>query len=316
MSLSDLPTWISWAGHGVVEMAAPATFSGVSSYMFVVEGDAAAMQATVDRLLGPAARGVRHTAPSRFFLVTCMDMKKCTSAVAPPIGWLPGREFALWIPLLQHRPGALLPRPVLWAPYIFIDYTIGMVTGREVWGWPKALGRIEMPAPGAAAAARFGCRTTIFETLSAETEGRPNAPLVTVSGTRPLPRPEVHFPDGRRAVEELLSRLLGEGVAEVIDLLHWSPSADTVVLKQFRDSERQDRACYQSLVSSPVSFSNFGGMGLLEDRFTMEVLTCESHRIVADLTGRAPDAGATQLPVAHALWAAFDFAALPGPALP
>lgn len=316
MSLSDLPTWISWAGHGAVEMAAPATFSGVSSYMFVVEGAAAAMQATVDRLLGPAARGVRHTAPSRFFLVTCMDMKKCTSAVAPPIGWLPGREFALWIPLLQHRPGALLPRPVLWAPYIFIDYTIGMVTGREVWGWPKALGRIEMPAPGAAAAARFGCRTTIFETLSAETEGRPNAPLVTVSGTRPLPRQEVHFPDGRRAVDELLSRLLGEGVAEVIDLLHGSPSADTVVLKQFRDSERQDRACYQSLVSSPVSFSNFGGMGLLEDRFTMEVLTCESHRIVADLTGRAPDAGATQLPVAHALWAAFDFAALPGPALP
>lgn len=309
---TPLPPYISWIGHGAAELASPATFTGAKAYLFAVEGDRAAMQATVDTLLDAAAPvGLRHEVPVSLFLVSFMDIERCTSAVPPPVGWLPGREVAVWVPLLQHRDGHL-PRPVLWAPYIFINYTIGMVTGRETWGWPKVLGNIEMPSDNPGANASFTCRTTIFSTLSQATEGQKDAPLLRITGTGPLSAPGNVISNGESALEAIISRLFGEIAADLLDLLPWPVTFPTVVLKQIRDVAAQDRACYRAIVESPISFTSFDGMGFLDDDFTLSILTCESHRILHDFTGQAPTAPVTQLPVQHALWSALDFSALPG----
>ena len=309
--MSNLPNYIPWVGHGAAELGAPATFTGTNAYVFMVEGDKVAMQATVDTLLDSAAVKLRHKVPVPFFLISFMDIARCTSAAPPPIGWLPGRECAVWIPLLQEG-GSILPRPMMWAPYIFINYTIGMVTGRETWGWPKVLGNIGVASDHPDEDAAFTCRTTVFKTLSAETEGDPDAPLLRITGTRPMVNPEIDFGTGREAVEAILSHLFGDAVAEIYDLLSWHPQFPAVVLKQFRDVAQQDRACYRAIVESPVEFSSFKGMGFLEDDFELSILNCESHQILQDLTGKKPTGNETRLPVRHALWAGFDFAAMPG----
>ena len=58
--------------------------------------------------------------------------------------------------------------------------------------------------------------------------------------------------------------------------------------------------------------TGFQGAGLLFDSFALDITTCESHAIVMDFLGRAPDPTSTQLPVKFAAWANIDFAALSG----
>jgi hypothetical protein len=310
--MSPLPKYVSWLGHGATEFPAPATFSGTSSYVFFAKGNSKAMQATVDRLLKPAAGDVKITVPFPWFFTSFMDMARCTSSAEPNVGWLPGREWAIWIPVLVQQ-GDALPRPYLWAPYICIDYTIGLVTGRETWGWPKSLGRIVMPEVDTEHPARFDTHTTIFRTLSPDTPGEQDARLISVKSANALSHSKSSFIEKAHEIERLASMSLGGLISEILDFFGFAPKADTLVLKQFRDSLQQDKACYQKLVASPVQFSNFQGMGLLDGDYEICITSCESHKIVEDLTGQAPQEETTSFKVEAAVHARFDFAALPGP---
>ncbi|MGH6993366.1 MAG: hypothetical protein ACREEH_08530, partial [Caulobacteraceae bacterium] len=122
--------YISWLGHGAADLAPPGVFTDARANLFAFSASRAAMQALADALLNPAGLGeVRYEVPLGLALASFMDIARCTSA-SEIMGWLPGRECALFVPLIETHPGhPFKTRFVLWAPYIFISYTIGMVTG-------------------------------------------------------------------------------------------------------------------------------------------------------------------------------------------
>jgi hypothetical protein len=224
------------------------------------------------------------------------------------VGWLPGRECAIWVPLLEIHPGhPLRTRLVFWSPYIFIDYTIGLLTGREAWGWPKVLAKIGV-ASDTPAAPEFSCETTYFLTMAAGTRGV-NGVLYRVVQEQAA----AHQPPAWQSAAEALEGMIGGFlVGDPLYALHIQPRVPTVVLKQFRATGEPERACFQSIVDSPVEVTRFGGGGPLLDTFSLEIATCESHTIVRDILGRAPDPGSTKLPVKFAAWVAMDFQALAG----
>lgn len=305
------PPYISWLGHGAANLAPPGVFTGAKASLFAIDADAGAMQTLADSLLNPAGGGVVHygvLAPVA--MLSFMDIARCTSGT-DVVGWLPGREAAIWVPLLETHPGnPLKDRLVMWAPYIFINYAIGMVIGREDWGWPKVLADIAVGDDNPAAPA-YTVSSTYFPTFSAATEGV-TGPLYSISGgDLPSPAQSV-WGSGIEACEAITGALLG-GIAEVlVNALHLSPQLPSVALKQFREPAAPQTACYQAITDSPIRVTAFHGGGFLQGTWELEITTCASHAITEDILGRAPDPGSTKVPIKFAAWAELDFEALPG----
>lgn len=297
--------FISWIGHGAASLAAPGEFTNATMHFFATRADTGAMQRVTDALLNAAAGGaVNYQAIAPVALFSFVDVEKCTSAV-DNFGWLPGRECAIWIPLLERETdNPFHLRPVLWAPYIFIDYAIGMITGREVWGWPKVTASIAVDP-------EFVCSTTFFRTFDAATRGE-TGPLYRILRHAQGPETANAWRDGATAAAAMVAGVLGDIGGKLISTLQVQPIVPSVCLKQFRESAAPEEACYRAIVNSPVRITQFHGGGLLTDRFEVEITTCRSHQIVNDLLGQQPNGEVTRLPIHWASWVRVDFQALPG----
>jgi hypothetical protein len=300
--------FISWIGHGAASLAPSGVFTGVRAYVFVFRASKDAMQRMADRFLNAAAGGkVTYKAFTRRAVVLFGAYDKCTSDV-DQIGWVPGRESAIFVPLLEFDGG--FPRLVLWSPYIYIDYTIGMLTGRETWGWPKVLGCIEVPDASSKTAA-FTCSTLIFDPMAPDTQGRHDVLYSVKSKSAPALHTEWQSAD--HAGQQIIADLLSDSEEPLPEALRLSFKASAVALKQFRDVREPTLACYQAICDSPLVPTRFNGGGLFKAAdFSLEITTCASHGIVRDLLGREPDPGKTILPIEWAMRADVDFKAPAG----
>ncbi len=310
--MPEATPYISWIGHGAASLAPPGVFTGVTSHAFVFPASKPAMQAMVDRFLnGPAQGKAHYTVLGPLALATFMDYEKCTSGV-DQIGWVPGRECGLWVPLWE-RTGLLSLRLVMWSPYIYIDYTIGMLTGREVWGWSKVWGRIALPGdtPGATA---FSCATTTFTPMAPETKGV-LGPLFAVTARGALPVSGAAVTEPGKAFEQFLAHLLHAG-DPAPEGLPFPLKLHAVALKQVRDSLDPAIAIYQAVCDSPLKVTRFGSFSFLDaGGFQLEITTCDSHRIAQDFLGQPATAPTTVLPIELAMRVEMDFQALPGPVI-
>jgi hypothetical protein len=298
--------FIDWSGHGTPASAPPSAFSGVASHAFAFTIVNAAAQATVDKLLTPAAQGkVSYKVVGDTAFVAFVDMARVQPLVNPT-GWVAGREVQVWLPMWETPAGGGLGRPVLWCPYVWIDYGIGLIAGREVWGWAKELGQIGAAADNPGAPAAFRCDTMIFRDFDPDTQGKIET-LIRVASPDPLPAPSPIL----QGIETVIGAVLGklfEGLTGVA-----GPSLPVICLKQFRDSATPAKACFQAIVNSPCELTGFTGGGFLPGGFSLEIANCESHQILPDLLG-APlqTSGTTTLPVNWGVWSNFSFVAQPG----
>jgi hypothetical protein len=303
--MAGQPNFISWRGHGGIELSQPFTFTDVTAYGFVVDASQSAMQALTDELLGPATQGkVKYTVVSSAALVTFFDAARCLSD-PDVVGFLPSRECGFWAPLLETWPGGEFPdRLVLWSPYVFINNDVGLASGREIWGWPKALATIVVATDAPQAPAQFTATPTIIRTFGANQPAE-KALLVTVAGTRPIGA----IPSGAAGLLQVASELFGDLAALFVAAFLIKPGLPVIALKQFRDSADSTRACFQAIVNSPCRLTTIRGGSLLADNFTLSVTTCASHQIILDMFGITPNPGSTSLPVRVAGTLGFDMAA-------
>jgi hypothetical protein len=287
--------------------------------MFAIEADTTAMQRLADAALNAAAgNAVRYQTFAPFALLTFADMARCTSGI-DAMGWLPGRECAMFVPLLEREPdNPFHLRFVLWAPYIFIDYAIGMATGREVWGWPKVAAQIDI-APTKSTDTPFVCNTTYFKTFDPSLPGE-IGPLYRIRRlSRPSQPPSNEWQSGVSAARAIIGdlggrigKVVGDLAGQISQTLGLQPLVPSVCLKQFRDSATPEHACYSAIVNSPIRITRFYGGGPLTDTLELEITTCRSHQIVQDLLGRDPDPNTTIVPIRWAAWVRVDFHALSG----
>jgi len=302
--------YISWIGHGTANVAPPGKFTGATTHLFAFATDVQATQSLVDTLLNAALpASIRYECSLGVSYVTFMDIEKCTSTVEI-IGWVPGRECAIWVPLWErHLEDPTQDRPVLWAPYVFISYDIGMVIGREVWGWPKVIGHIDMPTQSGDPAL-FNCSTMLFSTFSDQTQGQIGT-LLSVGAEFDLDL-TVQWTDPIEAARNIVTLSNGSEVADLLSPLGDDLKLSAVALKQLRDSDIPSVACFQAVVNSPIQFTGFRGGGLHVGLFSLTITTCDSHGIVKDLLQQKPVTDQTRLPILFAAWLNFDFEALPG----
>ena len=314
--ISRLPNYIDRLGHGEICFPQPLRLEGTTSYAFALAADPAHVQRFVDSQLNAAcAPNLRYETVGDTVLLTFLEVQSATSEVQT-IGVQGDREAMFWVPLWEYREGHIFPRLTFWVPYLLINVDTGLVVGREIWGYRKAIGAIDLMTDGSGS---FEARTTVFPTFSDTTRAEQDSPLIRVTGT------EVEGPlrDDFQDVGGMLRALRGqmrhpqglvetvvEGAAFAWDLgkLALDFIVPVVNLKQFRASEDWTKACYQSITESPAHLDKVHGGGLLPGQWSCSVRDVASHRIIDDLglTGTR-DGDWLTTEARFAFWVKFDF---------
>lgn len=333
MKKGKKPKYIEDLGHGSTSHAAPIGISDCSGHGFVLKADRKRVQTFVDSQLNKVAPGKVNYRAFPVVLHCYLSSPKAYS-VAEDVGYVKETESVFLLLLLELRAWKF-PRLVFWAPYMFIDSPGCMTTGREVWGFRKAMARIELTSADSAPV--FSVRTQVFKTFDPNREAENDFPLIKVIGGHDAavgPNVWSDFETARRSVGQRISELWAkeEGLLKGVPLKgqlgkmavqlrkelppmakllqHFSTGKPkvlpTVNLKQFRDVADSTRACYQALVDTPSTLSDLEGGGFLKGDYELLINSAASFEIVKDL-GLTPSQpaseGPARIPVLFGFWA-------------
>jgi hypothetical protein len=155
--VSYLPDYVERGGQQV--WRPPYCANQVELYGFVVQADRAAIDSLVLRdLVLPTGHTLDYRCAHPNVIITFGQIAE--EASLDPVdkrrGYLAEREVSIWCLVADmNAPGRL----VWYLPYIFTDSEQTIATGREIFGYPKQLGRFDEDYP--AGLARDGGTTTI-----------------------------------------------------------------------------------------------------------------------------------------------------------
>jgi hypothetical protein len=280
----SLPKYISFRGHGETTVPVPVIVSNATLYGFALACDPKQTQKLVDETLNQIAPGkIEYVVLGHHVLLCFMHCAHCISPAN--IGWEPDHETAFFIPLVEKQAGTSEPvKLVMWIPYLLIDSTIGMLTGREVWGFNKTYGETSMPQ-NPDDAARFTSKTTIFPVLNDRCKGEFRT-LVQMQRTGSLGTLKSIWNDTKSVLSAIKDGLgpwtvsWKDELELAVDLLKlaYERQAPFINLKQFRDATYSDRACLTQLVECDFSVTSLMGAGLLEGRFNLSSLPARVTR--------------------------------------
>jgi hypothetical protein len=304
----------------------PYTARNVTMYSFTLEADVGRLQALCDRQLnlgGPVE--YRPLGPFVFFVAATMS----PISPASPAAWTDEKDFGFWVPLIAGRRGAdgafHAERPVFYIPYLWVDSDLAARAGREVFGYPKAVGRLANPS-SPDAAAEFS-----IDALVVPEPGPPGAPgarwqwrrLVTAArrdaGTWGSRVGELgSIAELGRAVVSAIAQRIGDhalpapSVALLASLARDALALDVpmVFLKQFRDAADATAACYQAIVEAPNRMTHDPvEAGFLPGDWELAIEQFPTVRLIDRLGLRTRDG---KLPALLHIWVKFGFTAEPG----
>ena len=134
---------------GTEPTAAPTgalAFEDVTLRMFPLRASSARLKLFCDRYLNVAPQIARFRPAGPFVFMMAINYGRMLDE-ALSSNWIAQREFMFTIPLEWYdvcRDGSTVFRD--WAcvsPFIFVDDPLSIKAGREVYGWPKVLGRMK-----------------------------------------------------------------------------------------------------------------------------------------------------------------------------
>ncbi len=247
------------------QMPAPYEFPGVTIRSFQLEADWNALNALCDRTLNIGRfqdRGFLYR-PLPLFPIVGLDVLTYPRMEdADPRysnrGFVTQHEcyFRMFVVKYISIFGLLLPVDVsIFFPYMFVDESWSLISGREVVGLPKVRARIDVPEPPN----DIVVSTDVFAKYSPETKLE-EKPAVTIHPMEPgeaskqQADPAHHWPWGHFDVKRLDSMhqaLFPQAPGAVL-----SGGFSTVQLKQFRDAENDAYACYQALLRGEFTVRN------------------------------------------------------------
>src|SRR4051794_23855018 len=146
--VSGLPEYVEFGLRST--MAGPFRSTKGQMRMLLLEGDAKRIEALVDRVLTAPARGAAAYRPLSRHVLLSVGESLVSSREPPENGWgrVRGALAAVWVPVWagrQGRDGFEADRLCMCVTHILVDNPIPHAAGREIYGYPKALGRFDPP---------------------------------------------------------------------------------------------------------------------------------------------------------------------------
>jgi len=245
---------------GMTTFPGPIHFSNMVMTTFLLEADHGKMQQFCKEIFTDPSGGEVHVLPlTSHMMMTIADIKKGVFSEAEYMGWSQERELAFWIPAVRVKTvnGQLKATHFNFImPYLGLDNPTAIASGREIFGYWKQRGWISLPGEDNS----DGFSVDLFSTkmFGAETMEARN-PWVTLD------------PAGQKKSKILASiQSMDDGVKALYKYLEaenggWMPGlgfdlkmlgelmtghVPQLFLKQFRDIENGNKACYQAITEA------------------------------------------------------------------
>ncbi len=310
MAADDQPARYVQRG-GEVVYRHPFLAEGVRMYGFVLEAHQANLTRAMYRTFTEPSDGEVEVEPlGRYVVLAFMATEGVRASEAPDdaLGVVPELEAAIWVPVHDKSTGERY-----WTlPYMYVDRSAAMATGRETYGFPKQIGDIVIDGsdPPRSLLARastirtFGPKAGVSDedVISVARPALAHAPALEWTDASTVCH---HFvadsntargaPAGRGPLQSLvatgLSALEGSSRAfadapEVAALLmegFLQGSLPVLLLKQFRSCEDPDAACYQAIVHTDLTIKASRGAARLPDDYVVDLSILAGSPLVADL---------------------------------
>jgi uncharacterized protein with NAD-binding domain and iron-sulfur cluster len=297
-----LPRYVDRPGE--MALRSPYIMEEVSMTALVLRARQSALGALLDRHLNIPGRGHVRYVPAAPFVVLAAAFAGRAFSGDPEhrrLGYMPETDVAFWVPAWAMRPGkgGLIPERLVWfLPHVFVSTGAAAAAGREIYGFPKSVVELEVRRSGHA----LDHLSVVGEVLARHTPETcgTRARILEITRNHAAPGP-------LRSVAEMLG-----DVARPFDASGaWASSLarrftmDEVTiafLKQFRDVQHTDRACYQAIIEAKATVRTLRGYGPIPGTFQVSWGDHASHPFTTDL-GLEP--GGQQ--ALAATWVDFDF---------
>ena len=322
------PQYIERAGEQC--FLQPYDIKGTNLYGFILEGSLHKLQAVCDTYLNQPAKGEVEYRPAMHYVVLTfgtMDSLSSTNKPDSEKGYVLEEEVVFWILTMvgkQVGPAFVVERLAWFMPYVFVNNSPVLISGREVYGISKQLGFFQIPKPPQPPDL-FTLQTLLWKHLRPEIQAQEER-LIEVCrvGNEASFKPNKTWDTPQKLVNEILELLFDNngrieipGFSLPLNIFDYltHTAVPVVFLKQFRDAEDGSRACYQAIVENLMKMYKYHsgrilGFGSLGDQFEVTLYDYASHPIVNDLglrpRGTKPGES-VRLPVKLSFWINFNF---------
>lgn len=309
-------------------------------YGFVLEGKISNLQKLCDTYLNEPSNGEVEYRPLTNYVIFSFNLINYLKSIDPPYserGIINEQEGMFWILTMvgkQKGPIFQVDRLAWFVPNLYINRSPSLISGREVYGLPKQIGQIHHSPPQLEddrVPDLLALDTLTFKKFAPESQAEFSR-LIEINkidrgDSHPAIKPWESFTEAAREIHKILcdldSNFKLDGTIEVptlslpFHLIDYVSQriVPVVALKQFRDVEYGQRACYQSIVELPMQLTKFHGgrpyaFGNFGDRFEFKIYKYESEPLVEQMglsTINTPGEDAYRIPVKLALFLNFDF---------
>lgn len=297
--------------HHLARVCVPPPYSnrGVKVHGFPIAVERDRLQDLCDAwFAAPSGGAVRYRAllSAVFILVVHIDEIAPENPAHADEGRTPEIDVGLWTLVARAEPFSLVPR---WLPLrLLVDSADAVVVGREVYGFPKELGRCDVP-PSAPSRGPFAVAGNVTP-YPGDVMRWSDVLRVEPTDAPPLPRPAVWrtITEANVAWQLWLSTHLDPAVFDVETRQSMIKAASLqllpfLFLKQTIAASGRDSTCYQAVIEASPSLRVFRLGGVNPASFRAQVSSYQSHPFESVL---GIPSGAW-LDVGHGIWADLDF---------
>jgi uncharacterized protein with NAD-binding domain and iron-sulfur cluster len=262
---------------GDVAPCQPYALSEVEMHVFGLDADLDALGRLCDRCLNePSGGAVRYVPAVPWVALVCADAGAARSRDprGASLGWLPEVDVAVWIPVLAApRPGrrSLASRLRWFLPYVFVDSDVAAFAGREIYGFPKAVARVERRRDASGL-----IDLTLDTTLRRERGAGSRLALDRLLQVRRVEEAE------ERGARDWVYGRVGD-LTESFLQGRFGDELTLVFLKQLRDAADPRRACYQAVVEARARALTVRSGRPLAGRYEVRWSDADSHPIRREL---------------------------------
>lgn len=288
------PAYVDYGG--LATCPSPVDCDDSTLYSFFLEADHERLTALCDRVFSEPSGGDVDLLPlGRHVMLSFGNVEKIKPRLEPwsRMGYVSERQVALWVPVVavRSREGIPVAGSLGWfVPYMWVDNPISLAGGREIYGFNKNWGWIDIPVEGDVDGLTLDAYGGNFG--GGEQAGRHR--LIEVAcASLSVDRGDEQWTDLSGLAREV-RRALGGGRSEFVALKELelpdelfddivrSGGPPQIFLKQFRSVSDGERASQQKITDAGVTVKRITGRPLLGDfEFTLHHL--DSHPVATEL---------------------------------
>jgi len=254
---------------GDQQVSPPYMFKKMRSLWYALPADGDKLQRLCDKYLNRPSRGKPFYKNLFPYVFVQLNSYPEISAASAPGQVMSAEEVGLSLWLLR-LPDFGMP---FFQPFLFIDNPWSVVTGRSVFGFNKIYSSFDLGDGSPEGFGETRVESLVFPSMESSLSLE-NILQVKTQAPPGILRDQDTFTDPSRFLHELAGRLHKQLLVDEREFRTATAGElgfELDTLKQFRDAERPETACYQAIVSTPMKIKKFQGGPLLGGEWSLDL---------------------------------------------